>query len=587
MKRFISGILTALLAAVLLLTSSCTGGIGEPTGTDDETTLTPETTASPESVLVIAEGGKSDYKIIFPENDGECMKLAESFAGRVKSSYGVRPESGYDFLLPGREPGEKEILIGPTNRAESQEVLSGLRYGEYAVKIVGSKIVVCGNGTEATRTAMALFEKTVFSGSGDVMSFSSKNEILSVKEYPIASFNIGGRSIGDFSICVPADSGAASYLAKFMVNRISSRTGFTLPVIEGKNAENGCEIRIGIFDDSAMVASGSYSVYVQGTVLTATAADVGGLIDAFYCLRDDVLGIKEKNIELDDSSSWTGKTTYDQISGKDSSVIRVVYQNVLGYETAYPTGDRADIAYDFYMALDADVYCFEEASSSFRSGAALFYKRLPANHLSEICYSSDGGTGNPIYYRTDRLELVESGYKKSRSGDKGTTFAVFRRKSDSKLFAVTNSHFAANSNAGGDATLGNTYRVQDAGALVEVVGNITGKYSGIYLVMGGDYNSVRGSEPYNEVKKSGAEQVRDTLGAWDIISPFHAHPEIDQKTGVYSLYSGTYYLGTNSIDHIFTLGSGFKPLSYTVVDNTLALTTSDHTMHYIDLIPAN
>ena len=228
----------------------------------------------------------------------------------------------------------------------------------------------------------------------------------------------------------------------------------------------------------------------------------------------------------------------------------------------------------------------QEAGPLYRSGANAFYNGLSADGYAEICFPDLGGQGIPIYYRKDLLEAVDSGYSKSRTGDKGTTWAVFRVKTGEnagKKFGLTNSHFAANSNAGGDAGLGDKYRTEDAKCCAKAAGAIAAKYPGIAVVMGGDYNCAKDYAPYAAILASSAVHVRDTLSCWDIQSPFHSSFGYERSTGRYELQSALRWSGSESIDHIFILGESVSPVSYTVVRTRLALTCSDHAPHFTDI----
>ncbi len=76
-----------------------------------------------------------------------------------------------DFFREGHEAyamGEYEILVGETNRPETQEFLDGLQMWQYGYALVGQKIVIAGHDDASTRLAVEEFRtflagKTPFS----------------------------------------------------------------------------------------------------------------------------------------------------------------------------------------------------------------------------------------------------------------------------------------------------------------------------------------------------------------------------------------------------------------------------------------
>ncbi|MCQ2428444.1 MAG: hypothetical protein MJ137_08635 [Clostridia bacterium] len=565
----------------MLMLYSCTGNAQDTEQNTSEITV-PESSEAPESVLLLASEGKSDYKIVFPVSGGDYISAAESLKSRLSNSFGINIPTSADYVLPGKNPQEKEILIGPCDREESRTVNSELKNGEYAVKVVGSKLVICGNGTEALNNALMLFCRNL-SLTDNKITVSSKDDIVFKRTFPVESFTIGGRPLSDYKIVVPKGSGTARLFAKLIAARIATRTGIELEITDENHVPDSCEIRFGNFAELPELEKNTFKVFVTGNVMTAYSSDIGGLFDAYFHLFDVIFGAKEKTISIPDGYVFSDKSTQESYEKAADGNIRVLYHNVLGYGTDTPIYSRADIAYDIYCELDPDIICFEEAGSLFRSGASSFYSNLKKNNLAEICFSSEGGLGNPIYYRNDRFELLDSGYGKSRNGDKGTTYAVFKRKSDGKIFAVTNSHFAANSNAQNNPELGNKYRTQDAETAVSILEKIKAKYPGITVIMGGDYNSAKNSDPINVIDKSGAVHVRTQLSLWsNVPSPHHSYPVINKNISDYDMYSGSLSGGSSSIDHIYFYGTDLKPVSYTVVTSIVALTTSDHTIHFAD-----
>lgn len=81
-------------------------------------------------------------------------------------------DAGYDLKIttdfyregnPAYAMGEYEILVGETNRPETQEFLDGLQMWQYGYALVGQKIVIAGHDDASTRLAVEEF-KTFLKG---------------------------------------------------------------------------------------------------------------------------------------------------------------------------------------------------------------------------------------------------------------------------------------------------------------------------------------------------------------------------------------------------------------------------------------
>lgn len=152
----------ALMLTVTCLLSSC-GGTGNVTDTSDSVADTsmaetaPETTTPPD----VISGGKGIFTVIRPEKmtDPE-IKNIQFFIRSIENKTGVKLGIKDDWIAPGEEETvltAPEILIGLTNRAESQQVYDTLGENSYTVTRLGNKIVILGKDANCTALAMQDF----------------------------------------------------------------------------------------------------------------------------------------------------------------------------------------------------------------------------------------------------------------------------------------------------------------------------------------------------------------------------------------------------------------------------------------------
>ena len=104
---------------------------------------------------VVTEFDLSKFEIVIPLNDTEGeMDAVITLKSSLKTNYGI------DISIRDSEnnsPKIYEILVGRTEYAESLAVLNSLSKKDYAVKVVGNKIVIVGGTGEATAAAVEYF----------------------------------------------------------------------------------------------------------------------------------------------------------------------------------------------------------------------------------------------------------------------------------------------------------------------------------------------------------------------------------------------------------------------------------------------
>ncbi len=147
----------ALLFCLAAILSSCDKTPEETGGTDDPTT---------QYLEVIAAGGASPFTVVYSAITPAGLaadfqtKLNEVYSGTIGiSADTVEGLSGTDTY----RSDAYEILIGPTNRAESAAALQKIGKKEYIIAAIGNKLVVTGHNSFATEKAVDAFVETYLS----------------------------------------------------------------------------------------------------------------------------------------------------------------------------------------------------------------------------------------------------------------------------------------------------------------------------------------------------------------------------------------------------------------------------------------
>ena len=153
--RLISLLLSLIM--VLGLFAACDSEPAETTEAEQNSSTTTEPVneetdppASAErTVFDLIVSGEAAVQIIRPENmtsDDPAVQAAVKIRNKIEDVTGVKLKMADDFkkATESYDDTAVEILVGPTRHAQVAQALEGLKYGDYAVKAVGNKIVVFG-----------------------------------------------------------------------------------------------------------------------------------------------------------------------------------------------------------------------------------------------------------------------------------------------------------------------------------------------------------------------------------------------------------------------------------------------------------
>ncbi len=156
MKRFGTLLLICLLLSLPLVSfSSC-----RKTPADDSTPAPPPDPSPIEQLLLVVDGA-SEYRIVRGDSAGKTEREhAALLRQAIQLTTGVQLQIITDYKDSKENAEIKEILVGHTNRAESEQLLSTLKDDEYGIAHIGNKLVIVGATEELTATAVNYFLST-------------------------------------------------------------------------------------------------------------------------------------------------------------------------------------------------------------------------------------------------------------------------------------------------------------------------------------------------------------------------------------------------------------------------------------------
>jgi|GEM_PF-834492 len=243
MKKWLVCLIALALCAAL---ASC-----RTEKTPDAGTETPETEAAARVTLIDAASG-TDYVIVRTDVKGDYeYEMSVRLQNAVKEATGTELALRTDWYKDsyGFAPTAHEILVGTTNRSETEAVLADWRtngYRDWTVRLAGEKIVIYGGSPAALSEAVEHFISH-YVQNGAVAVPDNLNDTY-LHTWPLDAIRIGGHDIGEFQIVVGAGGNAmidaaAAEVQGFVLNN----TGIQLGIVKDSfsKKEIGCEILIG------------------------------------------------------------------------------------------------------------------------------------------------------------------------------------------------------------------------------------------------------------------------------------------------------------------------------------------------------
>ena len=552
--------LSAVIAMLIPLAGAfvaCGDATPEITEPENNTTVAPdeiEETDAPTEDILIADLTK--YSLIRPEKSSDTvLEECNALFRKMKEKFNIADYKD-DFFredVPMYQIGEYEIIIGKSNRPETEEFLSNLRYNDYGYAQIGKKIVIAGHSDEATISAVLKFLSAVVQKKdGEEGVFYTKAyDYISEAKYDIPSIYIGGTYVGDYRIVYPKKNSLSEKVAANVIaDAIAEISGIVVSVIHDGEAEaNGCEILVGATNRTAesditaissklgamesVIKNDGKNIMIFGKSSTGLLVAANKLVSKFNVTPAEKLEISlaaEEICKYNDSI-MTAMSFNVWVSGKTSernervlSMVRKYFPDTVGFQEVDPT----------------------------------WYSTLKAGLKDQYAYvgeGRDGGTkgeANPIFYKKDIFNLIDSGTKwLSDTPDKVSkvtesslnriyTYALLEKKSDGTRIMVVNTHF--------DHTSAEA-REKQAAVLVKYLKTIT-DYP---IVLTGDFNCISSSSAYSKIVSGGVVDSN----------------QVAEKR-INNVATFTNYGSSNKIiDFVFVSPSGIAVTSYQVCNEMI------------------
>ena len=217
--------------------------VGGESSTPAESTEPPK----PEASIDLVSGGVTAYTVV---RSSIASSKATNISVKLKNaieeiSDGVRIKE--DYLLGNAKPDEFEILLGNTNREESAEVLAKIKYHDFKIELIGSKIVIAAHNDDSLADAVDYFIENILNlcANGE-LKFSTTQEYKYDHSYPAENLTIGGVHISEYNIVVAKIPETwVKNTSNLLVETIRDATGVVLPIVKDSEEPTANEIVLG------------------------------------------------------------------------------------------------------------------------------------------------------------------------------------------------------------------------------------------------------------------------------------------------------------------------------------------------------
>ncbi len=414
----------------------------------------------------------------------------------------------------------------------------------------------------------------------------------------------GKYDLTDYSIVLSSKSmSTATKLAAYELKDYLKGRGFDLPVVRDSSAaaKGGKSIRMG---ETAMMV-GTMPTGDDYSITDDADGNIQILAGSYYGYREALRYIRLKG-GISKGISQSGNAT-PALAAKADGTIRAMFYNVYGWDnwkkldgTTASGNDapslalRQDLQRDLFESYQPDVLGFQEYMAD--SYHAKFNSVLTELGYAQVDVSKGSANCTPLFYKKDKLEVVEKGYILYDCSDdtdsKSVTWAVFREKSSGKLVSVFSTHFMWNMTKDEGAKW-DKEREDNAKELVALVNTVVAKYENIGAIIGGDLNywntTAGNSAPaYTVMVNGGLKYMISMTTAHNraTTESYHGYHAYDGSKSIFDTTKNTLTTSKYTLDYIFFGGSKNKTeiKSYYIISDDITMRASDHCPTFTDIV---
>jgi len=555
----------------------------------DEGLVTEESQDTEETVPTFNDGkirlsynGKVLYRVIRPKSGDSTKNIAMDVNSALNELNGdVRFEIKADNY-PLKQ--DREILVGYTDRDETESVFSDLKVGGWTVREVNDKIVVYGTTYEALLSAAEYFEENISTdNNGTVILDIPEDGYTFVGESP---FFKASNPLSSYTIVAPT---TLTTQANALKAKLKSVYGVDLTVKASSEAATENEILIGdcgrnieksLLDEASKKTAGYSIAASQKKIVLIGHYDASTICAVDYFIKEFVTAEYSDEIQISNNLSVKSSTPYgdsEKVTAKaESAEVRIMSFNVLmkrlsGTEYNKPSSaERIPYVAATVLSFMPDVIGFQELDyfNDLKPQISSVYTLVNTSRSGgSDCYDA-------IAYNKSTVKLIANGTQNftNRNGmanSKLMSWAVFEVKATGEKFALVNTHL--DTGGKGWEEKGKTdYQPVQANDVAKKVNALKKEYNCPVFACG-DFNS--------HINVTHMVEMMQTASLSNALST--------AKTKIYTNYASFHDVGISAssggsiIDHmLYTAGA--TPLLYRNVIDGTAVYASDHCPLFVD-----
>ncbi|MBQ9112966.1 MAG: endonuclease/exonuclease/phosphatase family protein, partial [Clostridia bacterium] len=445
-------------------------------GSSDAAQFEPAQIADSETVL---------YKFIRSADASETViaALQKAHTG-LYDMMGVRAVINTTEIKVDNVDDQLEILIGATDRRESDEAADELMYNDWCVRVIGKKVVINAHKEENLGTAVDWFLSNLVKSDTGIRL---ESEYTHKAEYAYSRATLAGTPISEYVFVKPASATVFDADAVEQIRvMIGELTGYYLDVITDADTQTAHEIVVG-------KTSRPISVEAYMSVLTTMQGKIQvndgnvALYTGSRTVLSEIISKMEASIKGEKQLEAGDFYTMDH-----TPTLRIMSSNIY-----FGTEGGADHTYQkrmprlaqTYLQLKPDIIMLQEARTQH---FGVLYPLIDDEYSYVNTTASDGNDMlQKVVYRKGKYTVVKSEYTRYDTGvlPFGMHVVIFERVSDGQRFAVIDTHFESDHDGDNSAE-----RRKECQQIVDRIKALREEYPDIPVIMGGDLNSESASD---------------------------------------------------------------------------------------------
>lgn len=211
-----------------------------------------ETTEKVDVPVELTAETLADYVVIRPETKGSdyavTINAAKKLRETLNTTFGIQMSIKDDWHKATEALPEtaKEILVGPTNRVETQNVLAQIKTKDFVIAFENDRIVITGGSEDATSRAVDYFLETYLDTANAKIKLVEHLLYIDKFDYPMGNISICGVDLSEYTIVYPKTCDLVTYYTAYALSDyILNGTGVEIEVVDDTATETKYELLVG------------------------------------------------------------------------------------------------------------------------------------------------------------------------------------------------------------------------------------------------------------------------------------------------------------------------------------------------------